>query len=74
MRIKVLMIVGTVLAVAFLWTAISSYDGMAANLSPAQIDTIRSSRMVEPAHCRVYRHCHRRCNRRRCWSYCHRCG
>jgi hypothetical protein len=29
--------------------------------------------IVTPAHCRAFRHCHRRCHRGRCWRWCHRC-
>jgi hypothetical protein len=28
---------------------------------------------LTPAHCRAFRHCHRRCHRGRCWRWCHRC-
>jgi len=72
MGTKAFMIVVS-LAAAFLFASLSSRDGMAANMSPAHLDKIQSSRIVELSHCRAFRHCHRRCNRRRCWSVCHRC-
>jgi hypothetical protein len=74
MHLRFLAVAVITLATAFVLTAGPSQDSVAANMSPAQIGQTQPSRIVEPAHCRAYRHCHRRCNRGRCWRYCHRCG
>ena len=74
MRMRTLTIASIGLATAFLLAAIAPQDGVAANMSPAQLGHVQSSRIVAPAHCRPYRHCHRRCYRGRCRRYCHRCG
>jgi hypothetical protein len=71
---RVLTIASIGLAAAFLLATIAPQDGVAANMSPANLGKMQSSRIVEPAHCRAYVHCHRRCRRGRCWRHCHRCG
>lgn len=51
----------------------------AAPLSSApRMPQIVEGGIATPVHCRIYRHCHRRCWRvrgvRRCRRYCHFCG
>ena len=73
MRMK-FAIASIAIAVALIFTVGASQDGIAANMSPAQLGKMESSRIVEPAHCRAFRHCHRRWYRGRYIRYCHRCG
>lgn len=58
-------------AAALLITVAVSQAAVAANMSPVQIDKMQSSRIAEPAHCKPYWHCYKRC--RRCARICHRC-
>ena len=75
MRIKLFTFVCTGIAAAFLWMAMASHDGIAASLSPAQLDKIQSSKILKPASCRPFKyHCHRKWKYGRQWTYCHRCG
>ncbi len=58
---------------ALLLMAVASQDGIAATMNPAQIGKVEPTGIVEPAHCRSFRHCHRRWRRGRYVRYCHRC-
>jgi hypothetical protein len=71
MRITFAMMTSFAMAAALLWTVAVSQEASAANMSPAQLGQAQSSRIVEPAHCKPYWHCYKRC--RRCTRICHRC-
>ena len=49
----------------------------AAPIGPAAAASQNAGSLATPVHCRVYRHCHRRCwwrnGIRRCGRYCHWC-
>jgi hypothetical protein len=76
MRRTYWLIASLVVAIGF---ALSAMDtAHAAPIGPASVVGQNAASLATPVHCRVYRHCHRRCwwwrGVRRCGRYCHRCG
>jgi hypothetical protein len=68
---------GALAAVAVLSMS-SISTAQAAPIGPAAAAPQSVGSLATNIHCRVYRHCHRRCwwrrGVRRCGRYCHRCG
>jgi hypothetical protein len=68
-------VAGLVIAVGLAISFMGSAE--AAPIGPAAVASQSVGPLATPVHCRVYRHCHRRCwwrnGRRHCRSFCHRC-
>jgi hypothetical protein len=66
---------GLVIAMGLAMSTVGT--AQAAPISTAAAASQNAGSLATPVHCRVYRHCHRRCwwrnGRRHCRSFCHWC-
>ena len=66
---------GLVIATGLAMSSVGA--AQAAPIGPAAVASQNAGSLATTVHCRVYRHCHRRCwwrnGRRHCRSFCHWC-
>ena len=69
------LVAGLIIAMGLAMSPVGT--AQAAPISPAAVASQNAGSLATPVHCRIYRHCHRRCwwrnGRRHCRRFCHWC-
>jgi hypothetical protein len=69
------LVAGLVIAMGLAMSSVGT--AQAAPIGPAAVASQNAGSLATPVHCRMYRHCHRRCwwrnGRRHCRRFCHWC-